>query len=42
LQPTPNGFMILCIKIIEKVENIEGLLHYVYGMGRRRGAKVTL
>ena len=25
--------MILCIKIIEKVENIEGLLHYVYGMG---------
>jgi hypothetical protein len=42
LQPTPIVSMILYVNIIEKVENVEGLLHYVYGMGRRRGAKVTL
>jgi hypothetical protein len=42
LQPTLIGFMIFHSKVIEKVENIKGLLHYEYGRERRSGAKVAL
>jgi hypothetical protein len=42
LQPTQIGFMIFYSKVIDKVENVKGLLHCVYGAGRRSGAKVAL
>ena len=42
MQPTLIGFMIFHSKVIEKVENVKDLLHYVYGTERRSNEKVAL
>jgi len=42
LQPTLVLFMIISIKVIEKVKNIRDMLRHEYTTERRSGAKVAL